>query len=540
MQHGVRPNGIATPRRAVAVLTRHHALGSAPHFSGAGTLGRRSPQLRHRRPQLGLSSSGEGEASAEPEAAAKAATQEPESAVEVVSETTPLVQVSEETPEVKPESGAAEFTAAFYRTRLITFAAMVTGYAAYYVTRNSLTYTAPFMLNDAVLGLTLTQIGGLTSILPIAYGFSKFLSGVLGARASPRVILAGGLMATAVVNVGFGFGASYVWFMCFWALNGVLQGLGAPACARIITSWFPSKERGTWWGFWTASNNVGGFAAPLIAGTAANHFGWRWGLFAPGIIGLAVGALIFLLIKDDPETAGFAPVEAAPVKKGIPAKKDERSLVTILFQECLKDRNVWLFAITYFFVYVVRQAVTSWFIFSLIKGRGVPGVEAAVRISGLELGGLLGSLSSGAISDRLIKANNDPNVGNVGLRVKVVMSYTVALALFIFGFWHAPNVGWIQWIAVALVGAALYGPQMLIGLCGAETVSKSAVSAAQGFLGWIAYLGAAGAGVPIALIVQKYGWNAYFTALLASCAIILALLAPTINLKSYVQRTTEA
>ena len=54
-------------------------------------------------------------------------------------------------------------------------------------------------------------------------GFSKFLSGVLGARASPRVILAGGLMATALVNIGFGFGASYVWFMCFWALNGVLQ-----------------------------------------------------------------------------------------------------------------------------------------------------------------------------------------------------------------------------------------------------------------------------------------------------------------------------
>ena len=30
--------------------------------------------------------------------------------------------------------------------------------------------------------------------------------------------------------------------------------------------------------------------------------------------------------------------------------------MTILLQECLKDRNVWLFAITYFFVYVVRQA----------------------------------------------------------------------------------------------------------------------------------------------------------------------------------------
>ena len=54
---------------------------------------------------------------------------------------------------------------------------------------------------------------------------------------------------------------------------------------------------------------------------------------------------------------------------------------------------------------------------------------------------------------------------------------------------------------------------------------------------WIAYLGAAGAGVPIALIVQRYGWNAYFVALLASCGLILTLLAPTANLKSYVQRT---
>lgn len=49
------------------------------------------------------------------------------------------------------------------------------------------------------------------------------MSGVLGAKASPKVILAGGLMATAVVNVCFGFGASYLWFMVFWAFNGLLQ-----------------------------------------------------------------------------------------------------------------------------------------------------------------------------------------------------------------------------------------------------------------------------------------------------------------------------
>ncbi len=46
----------------------------------------------------------------------------------------------------------------------------------------------------------------------------------------------------------------------------ISQGLGAPACARLLTVWYRSEERGTFWSLWTASNNVGGFLAPIIAG----------------------------------------------------------------------------------------------------------------------------------------------------------------------------------------------------------------------------------------------------------------------------------
>ena len=67
-------------------------------------------------------------------------------------------------------------------------------YGAFYLTRNSLTYVAPVMLNDPALGLNLSQVGGLTSVLPLAYGMSKFVSGVLGSRTSPTVLLAGELM----------------------------------------------------------------------------------------------------------------------------------------------------------------------------------------------------------------------------------------------------------------------------------------------------------------------------------------------------------
>ncbi len=69
------------------------------------------------------------------------------------------------------------------------------------------------------------------------------------------------------------------------------------------------------------------------------------------------------------------------------------------------------------------------------------------------------------------------------------MGFSAATVAALALFWVCPNVAWMQWLSVALVGVALYGPQMLIGLCGAEAVSPPSVSACQGFLGWIAYLG---------------------------------------------------
>jgi len=118
-------------------------------------------------------------------------------------------------------------------------------YACYYLTRNSLTYTAPVMTADPALKMDITQVGTMTSIFPIAYGFSKFLSGVLGARTSPRVMLAGGLMATAIVNILFGFGHSMVWFCSFWALNGVLQVMSSIAnTADPWQHWFGRHAQG--------------------------------------------------------------------------------------------------------------------------------------------------------------------------------------------------------------------------------------------------------------------------------------------------------
>ena len=101
----------------------------------------------------------------------------------------------------------------------------------------------------------------------------------------------------------------------------------------------------------------------------------------------------------------------------------------------------------------------------------------------------------------MLKGNDSPSHLRV---VQVVMAYTVATAAMLGAFWACPNVAWMQWLLVAGVGFTLYGPQMLIGLCGAEVVPKASVSAANGMLGWISYLGALALPFGLAFALLRY------------------------------------
>ena len=434
----------------------------------------------------------------------------------------------------------------FVATRLRVFFGILIGYSCYYLTRNSLNFTAPVMVASPELNLDISSIGVITSVFPLFYGCSKFVSGVVGDRLSPRIMLAGGLLMTSVINILFGFSSTLQAFCVLWAMNGILQGFGAPSCAKILTSWFASKERGTYWGMWNIAHNLGGFAAPLVAGTAARNGGWSWGLWAPGLTGVCASSLLLLNIRDSPEKCGFPPAEAPDIdiheeeRVEDQDKEEKPPLLKTLFDNVLSNPRIWALALVYFCVYIVRQGITSWSVFYLINAKGAADAAvAALRVSGLELGGLAGSLLAGKLSDYLIKKAK-PGEGLVGKRIRVVSGYLVGIAAMLTCFWAVPSSQPIlQWLIVFMIGFFLYGPQMLIGLCGAEIVGRESVGASEGFLGWVAYLGAANAGIPLSLLVKKLGWSYFFITLIIACGAALLLLIPLANAKSFIQREID-
>lgn len=402
----------------------------------------------------------------------------------------------------------------YWRIRILY--SMFIGYAFYYFTRRSYTYAMPGLMED--LGFDKIELGILGSVMAITYALSKFASGVLVDRINPRYIMALGLMLTGVFNICFGLSSTLLCLAIFWGLNGFFQGFGAPSCAVFLTRWYPRSERGSWWSTWSVSHNVGGFLISWLAWIVLQYFGWRYAMYTPGILCIMMSFFLINRLRDNPDSVGLPPLEQvsenqANIQKSESSQSSKKTFVEYI----LKNPYIWLLAISYFFVYVVREGVNQWTILFLVETKGYSTIAASGSLSMIEVGGFFGSLTAGYSSDYFFKGRRGP----------VNVLYAILMILTIGFFWFLP-VGYtiIDSIAIFCIGFSIFGPQMMIGLAAAELTHKKAVGSSSGFLGFFAYLGAAFAGFPLGYITQNFGWLGCSCFLLGCCVISTLLLAP--------------
>lgn len=405
----------------------------------------------------------------------------------------------------------------YWRLRILY--SMFVGYALYYFTRKSFTFVMPGLIEN--LGFEKSQLGLLGSIFAITYGISKFASGILSDQSNSRYFMAFGLFMTGVLNILFGLSSSLFLFALFWGLNGWFQGFGWPPCARFLTHWYSHSERGSWWSTWNISHNVGAFLIPWIVGAALQYLGWRWAMYLPGIICILGALWLVNRLRDTPQSLGLPPIERFRNDYGgMPApsfNEVQPSTKEILIKYVLKNKYLWLLGVAYFFVYIVRTGINDWTAIYMREEKGYSLLGANGLVSLFELGGIIGSLCAGWSSDYLFGAKRGP--------VNVI--FAVGMVLGIAFLWAVPQgTLWLDSLALFLIGFAVFGPQMMIGMVAAELSHKQAASTSTGFVGTFAYLGAAFAGYPLGKVTQDWGWEGFFWFMIASCIISVILLLP--------------
>jgi OPA family sugar phosphate sensor protein UhpC-like MFS transporter len=353
------------------------------------------------------------------------------------------------------------------REQWAVFGAATLGYGLYYVCRLSLSVVKTPVIAEGVL--TEAQMGLVGSALFYVYAVGKFTNGFLADRVSLRRMFAFGLLASALVNLALGWLHGFAAFFVLWAVNGWVQSMGAPACVVGLTRWFERRQRGTAYGLWSSSHNIGEGLTFILTAAVVSAWGWRAGFEAAGLAGLGGAVLIWLLFRDRPAAAPDTPAAPAAATGGA-----QRAV--------LRNPVVWCLALASACMYVTRYAVNSWGMFFLQNARGHTAVEAGSLVAVSSVCGVLGTVASGWVSDRFFGGDRFRPAFWSG----VLNAASLALFLFAPASW-----GWAP--AAAMVGFGLAIGALVCylgGLMAVDSVPKEAAGAALGVVGIASYLGA--------------------------------------------------
>lgn len=377
-----------------------------------------------------------------------------------------------------PAAQAETSESKFKRIRLATFLSATCGYALYYVCRLSMNIVRKPIVDSGLFDES--QLGIIGSCLFFVYAVGKMANGFLADRCNARRFMATGLLLTAIVNLILGFSGMFIVFAILWGLNGWFQSMGAPAGVVSLNRWYDNRDRGTYYGFWSASHNIGEAITFITVALLVSWAGWRWGMIGAGIIGFVGLALILLFMRDTPQSQGFLLNQnTASADKSV---KTETADYNRAQKAVLKNPAIWILALGSAFMYISRYAVNSWGVFYLEAQKGYTTLDASLIISVSSVCGIVGTVASGIISDKLFRGSR-----NVPALVCGLMN-TVALCLFLL----VPGEHfWLDVTAMVLFGL---GIGVLIcflgGLMAVDIAPKAAAGAALGVVGIASYIGA--------------------------------------------------
>ena len=382
----------------------------------------------------------------------------------------------------------------YKRWRFQAFLTGTLGYALYYVCRLSMGVMKQPLIDAGLLNAT--QLGIIGACLYWAYAVGKFVNGFLADNANIKRFMATGLIASSLVNflmgvvgassVGAGMPSTVIFliFAVLWGINGWAQSMGAPPAIIALSRWYPLNVRGTYYGFFSASHNIGEGLSFVFVGLIVATFGWKWGFFGAALAGVVGVLLILFFLHDNPESKGLPPIEVISGEKsaeGSNTGENKSGKSRDMQRAVLRNPGVWILALSSAFMYMSRYAINEWGTIFLQEARGYELKEAAAIIGINPIFGIIGTVVSGWLSDVMFKGDRKYPAFAAGILE------SLALGLFLFG----GSQKWVIILSMVLFGIAIgVLISFLGGLMAIDLVPRKATGAALGIVGMASYAAA--------------------------------------------------
>lgn len=363
-----------------------------------------------------------------------------------------------------------------------------------------------FPLLSKEFHLTDVSLSVLSASFMCTYALFGPVAGLICDRVARRTLVLGTLIFWSLTAAATAYAHSYWQLVAGIALGGLGEAFYFPAAMSMIADYHAAETRSRAMSLHQSSVYIGSIAGGAVGGYLGQFYGWRAGFQYFGVVGVALGAGLWLCLKEPPR--GLADAMAGK----IPAGGGPGSGLKLL----ARNRIAWLLVAAFMGANFVAMIFTVWMPTFLYRR-----FHMSLTMSGLngtaylQIASVLGVICGGALADAQVRRRPPGK----GARMRVQALGLVCGAPFLF------LSGWTTLAAVvlgAMIGFGFFKGVYDSNLWAAlyDVIPIELRGTAVGIMNSLGWLGGAAAQLAIGLASERFGFN---VCLSATGAIYLAV-----------------
>jgi ACS family D-galactonate transporter-like MFS transporter len=290
------------------------------------------------------------------------------------------------------------------------------------------------------------QMGLIFSAFSWTYLLFQIPGGILVKQVTPRLLYTVSLISWSLATVFQGFAKGFASLFGLRMLTGVFEAPAFPINNRVVSNWFPDQERASAIAVYTSGQFLGlGFLMPVLSWIQL-HTGWRGLFVVTGLIGVLWGLVWYIFYRDPLQHKKVNSAELDHIEKGGGMLHEQSAVVEgrsgkftwADLREVVSHRKLWGIYLGQFAVNGALWFFLTWFPKYLVDYRGLDFIKSGYWASVPYLAAFLGVLSSGFLSDYLIRKGVSPAKAR-----KRPIILGLLLSVFIIGANYVASPGWI-------------------------------------------------------------------------------------------------
>jgi len=375
-----------------------------------------------------------------------------------------------------------------------------------YLDRSALAVAMPTIGQH--LAITTQQYSYVVAAFQGAYMLMQPIAGYLLDMMGTRIGFAVFTVFWSVACMLHAFTTGWLSLSFFRALLGFSESAAIPAAIKVVSEWFPDKEKSVATGWFNSGTSIGAMVAPPLVVWCIIHYSWQSVFLLTGALGLVWVVVWLLIYRDTRFHHRLDPQEQRYIVAGQSIDSLAIKPAKGAWKPLLKHRDLWTLMVARFLVAPAWATFTFWIPIYLTTVRGMSLKEIALFAWMPFLAADLGSIAGGYLCPWFM---NRFGVSLITSRKLVV----IFGALLMFG---PACIGLTvdKYQAVLLFCIGGFAHQALSGsliTLASDIFPQSEVATASGWTGSAAWLGQACFSLLIGAAVSSIGYNPLFVCL---------------------------